>query len=357
MKKTHALVQLLGRVQTVGRDKGLVESTLAKKVYLLRLVLEFIDELTVKELQRFFKEGKTHKGKPYNPHTRNGVRIELKWLFRHVFHQELPRELEGVLQKEHAPARGKKISEEDFNNLLSYAPSRLLAVAYQLIYDSGMRPHELLSLTSEAVSFPSPEVALIQLPDNNPKTPSGRNKTGGRPILVQGVSVEGLRQLVQQHQDSGRQSDLLFPFAHRSLSSIFCRMKQAYHQALQSQQSDNHPQGELPASSELEPTMGRLYDLRHTAATRLAATGLPDSLLRRTMGWNQASRMPNVYIHLEVSDLLRWHLNQVSESSMSTECAPNWLNSQESDISGPSNAKTLLDQIFKQGTTHRSINS
>jgi integrase len=347
MTNQASLIQLLAHVRQICEDKGLAESTITKKLFLLRLVLDYVEDVTEKELHRFFKTCQTRQGKLLSPHTRNAVRIELKWLYRHMLRQEPPPELTEVLRKESAPSRGKTVASEELQNLLAFAPSALFALAYQLLYDSGLRPHELLSLTPEHISFPCPDLALMQLPETNPKTPSGRNKTGSRSVLVQGPSVVDLRHLVQKHVAIGENYVFLFPFAHKTLSTIFCRMKKNYQASQQaSPLFQRSPTDQLESSPRSSDTFtGRLYDLRHSAATRWAAAGMPDFLLKQTMGWSQASRMPNVYIHLTGLDLANWALKQrgLSPSSAASASSP-----KTQDTSTGPRPSALFNQLFKK---------
>jgi len=72
------------------------------------------------------------------------------------------------------------VEEDDFYRLLSYAPSETYELAYLLIYETGIQPHELLSITTQEVEERSNGLVLVKIPEENPATPSKKNKTGSR---------------------------------------------------------------------------------------------------------------------------------------------------------------------------------
>jgi integrase len=51
-----------------------------------------------------------------------------------------------------------------------------------------------------------------------------------------------------------------------------------------------------------------LHIFRHTVATRLVESGMPEPLLRQFMGWSKTSPMPSVYVHLSSLSLKRFIL-------------------------------------------------
>ena len=81
----------------------------------------------------------------------------------------------------------------------------------------------------------------------------------------------------------------LFPFKHGMLSVIFSRMKQK----------------QLKEASNLEATFkGRLYDLRHAAITNFYLKDLSDQEVRRLVGWTPSSKMPDVYVHININHIV-----------------------------------------------------
>lgn len=88
------------------------------------------------------------------------------------------------------------------------------------------------------------------------------------------------------HQSS---QERLFPFKQGMLSVIFSRMKQK----------------QLKEASNLEATFkGRLYDLRHAAITNFYLKGLSDQEVRRLVGWMPSSKMPDMYVHININHIV-----------------------------------------------------
>lgn len=334
---------LLNRIHEVCDRTLLASSTVRKNVALIRLVLSSVASLEARELQQFF-HGKgvcnRRNGKPLTINTRNSIRSELKWFIRQVLRREIPSDLAEVLKKKNAgESCGRRVSAGELRDLLGYSPSDLHRLAFELIFASGMRPHELLSITVESVEFHKEyaEIAIIHLLITNAKVPSNRNKTGARPVLVQGVCVTRLRARIESlltganervmhdhprmrgvagEHDSSLTNDgelFVFPWKHGVLSACFSKMEKLFNSTVPNSKEEEERASVKSISSQdrvkrrkKQKFKGRLYDLRHSAASELATKDVPDQLLRKTMGWSQASRMPNVYVHIDASDLIKW---------------------------------------------------
>lgn len=163
-------------------------------------------------------------------------------------------------------------------------------LAFRLIRECGFRPHELLSIKISDVSETDEGWALIELPENNPETSSGRNKTGSRRIICVN-NAQRLLDTVEKSTENEDQGDRLFPWSLGTLSVIFCRMKKK--------------QKKLAAREGWAKLYsGRLYDLRHASITEMYLAGYKDQEIRAMVGWTPASRMPNVYVHVTERHLL-----------------------------------------------------
>lgn len=229
-------------------------------------------------------------GRPLGPHGKNNYVIAVKWILKRSKLVTLTLKELAKLKKFKVENKGRYVEEEEFYKLLSYAPSEAHELAYLLVYETGVRPHELLSVSTQDIEARSDGLVLLKIPEENPVTPSKRNKTGGRTIIVQQNAV-ALLQYVNNMQSSQplSTSTLLFPLKHGALSRAFSRMKQK----------------QIEETSNLEGNFkGRLYDLRHTAITNLYLKGLSDQEVRKLVGWTPSSKMPDVYVHVQINHII-----------------------------------------------------
>jgi len=227
---------------------------------------------------------------PLGPHGRNNYITTLKWYFsRSTVAKLSPADLKS-LKKERVPLKDRDIDEEALEHLLQFSPTPLHDLAFRLVRERGIRPHELLSLRACDVSETKEGWALVDLPETNPATSSGRNKTGARRIIfIQ--NAQRLLQLAHKVENQIGRDVRLFPWALSTLPVTFCRMKKM--------------QAEVAAQEGWDKLYtGRLYDLRHAAITDMYLQGFIDQEVRALVGWSPASRMPNVYVHVQERHLL-----------------------------------------------------
>lgn len=232
-------------------------------------------------------------GRALEPHGKNNYAIAIKWFLKRSTLLSFALADLAKIKRYKAENNGRYIEEDVFYRILSYASSDEHELAYLLTYETGVRPHELLSITAQDVE-PRPDgLVLVKIPDDNPETPSKKNKTGGRTIVVR----ECAEQLVA-HANKTKSAPSgsppsprrrLFPFKNGALSVAFSRMKQR-----QRAESTN------PETN----YKGRLYDLRHTAITNLYLKGLTDQEVRKLVGWTPSSKMPDVYVHVNVNHIV-----------------------------------------------------
>ncbi|MHA1129638.1 MAG: hypothetical protein ACTSQI_18630 [Candidatus Helarchaeota archaeon] len=154
--------------------------------------------------------------------------------------------------------------------------------------------------------------ALMNLPETNPKTASGRNKTGARQIIfIQ--NAHRLLELARKVEHQKGKEARLFLWALGTLPVIFCRMKKRQVEA-----AAREGWNKLYS--------GRLYDLRHAAITEMYLNGFIDQEVRAMVGWTPSSKMPNVYVHVNERHLLdacqRVELHRYSNSSAPSKWGP-----------------------------------
>ncbi|MHA1428715.1 MAG: hypothetical protein ACTSQI_22280 [Candidatus Helarchaeota archaeon] len=147
---------------------------------------------------------------PLGPHGRNNYITTLRWYFsRSTVAKLSPADLK-TLKKERVPLKDRDIDDEALEHLLQFTPTPLHDLAFRLVRERGIRPHELLSLRACDVSKTEEGWVLVKLPETNPVTSSGRNKTGARRIIfIQ--TARKLLQLAHKVQNQKGRDARLFP--------------------------------------------------------------------------------------------------------------------------------------------------
>ncbi|MBD3229206.1 MAG: tyrosine-type recombinase/integrase, partial [Candidatus Lokiarchaeota archaeon] len=227
-----------------------------KKLHTLNRIFLGINELSIDEIEGwldFYRYG--NENKPLGPHGRNNYISALKWYLSRSKIIKFDQGILNALKKEPIKPKDRSFDEEALEHLLQFSPSTLHELAFRLIRECGLRPHELLSIKVSDVSETDEGWALIELPENNPETSSGRNKTGSRRIIC----VDNARRLldtVENNTNNKDQGARLFPWSSGTLSVIFCRMKKK-----QKKMAAKEGWAKLYC--------GRLYDLRHASITEM----------------------------------------------------------------------------------------
>ncbi len=341
-----ALTQaIMNEVRTFCQEEGVAPSTLNKKCRIFERLCRGLKDWSASAITEWLEAYVSLRtGKPLGPHGQNNYIIQIRWFFRRTqipclaVHTE---EILKTLRRKKAPITGQYVETSIFDLILEKSPSAAHDVAFTLIKTCAFRPHELLSIRVKDLSWYRPredQPSLIQvtLPEDNPATSSGRNKTGGRIVLVE-TKIQQLVALAQARMQEGGEEARLFPWERQTLSVTYCRMKsatlteyltgktpaQAFH-ALQTlasstaaqagkrlhetsapfdQRSETLQRSDAVWLQKCKRILGRLYDLRHTAITDYYRRQLPDQVIRSLVGWTPASKMPNVYVHITPSHI------------------------------------------------------
>jgi integrase len=228
------------------------------------------------------------------------------------------------------------ISETEMKQLLDACMNMRDKALISLLYDSGCRISELLTMNRKDLAFDQYGAKI---------TVSG--KTGVRVVRIMGDSVVFLRDWLKIRPD---QNNSNFPLFTRLDGNVKERMQYEQVHALFRK---------VIKRAGLER---RIYPhlFRHTRAT-LLSMDLKEPVLEKTMGWVHGSKMSQVYVHLDDSDvdsaILKSHGVKVAENnkglptpkvcnrcgelnpSDSTFCRKCWL---------PFDIKTALDQEAKE---------
>jgi integrase len=171
--------------------------------------------------------------------------------------------------------RDKLVTKEEFEKLLAAAKSPRVQCLLTMLYDSGCRKGELLSLKIRDIEF-GDEYTLIHV----------KGKTGERAIPLV-ISVPYLRAWLQVHPD--RQPDQhLFAIPY---------MGKLRHMSGVTAVTTLRDISRRAGTRMINPHM-----LRHTRLTELAKAGVGEAILKSYAGWTQGSVQTQVYLHLSGRD-------------------------------------------------------
>ncbi|MBI2077959.1 MAG: site-specific integrase [Euryarchaeota archaeon] len=177
------------------------------------------------------------------------------------------------------------VTKAEFDQLLSVAEGLLGQTLLWMLWDTGFRISELLSLNLGSIAFDEAGGARLTLDRHARKL-----KTGPRSIYVVDC-VPVLRAYVATHGDGGNREAPLFPNQRRSRTGNGRMIPVTVHQKLY----------RWTAQLGMRDMWPHLF--RHTRATRAARAGWNEAQLRAYFGWTGSSHMPSVYIHLAARDM------------------------------------------------------
>jgi integrase/recombinase XerD len=174
------------------------------------------------------------------------------------------------------------ISSDEFNRMLRACRTVRDRALISLLYDSGCRISEILTLRVRDVTFDEYGTTIVVT-----------GKTGTRRVRLFGTSVTHLKRWISaKHPKDGGDS---FVFNDgKGLNGGHGPMR--YHQALQ-----------VVRRAARNAGIGRTVNphlFRHTRAT-LLAQHIPEAPLEIQMGWVHGSSMTRVYVHISEADMDR----------------------------------------------------
>lgn len=219
----------------------------------------------------------------YTPATQSDLRLMLKllWKAAHGYEgEDRPKEVRwikvGVPRKDRK--HPKRITEDELKRMLKVAGVRDRAIL-QLLYETGLRPSEILALKKSDLEFIT-EGVRVHVPEGT--------KTGARDILAAGDAEPALANWINAHPIKAHDA-LLFPseygrgnFRHMGTANLNKQIK------------------EIAKNAGIERRL-KTYDFRHTAAT-INAKIFSDASLKTYMGWTPDSKMAAVYVNLSGKD-------------------------------------------------------
>ena len=179
---------VLSEVRRFCQEERVAPSTLKKKCGIFERLCRGLKDWSAAAITEWLEAYVSPRtGKPLGPHGFNNYIIQIRWFVRRsqiptiAVHAE---EILKTLRRMKPPVTGQYVEASIFDLILEQSPSTTHDLAFTLIKERAFRPHELLSIRVKDLSWygrheESPEFIMIHLPDANPVTSSGRNKTGG----------------------------------------------------------------------------------------------------------------------------------------------------------------------------------
>ncbi len=186
------------------------------------------------------------------------------------------------------------VSEKELSKMLDATLNMRDKALISLLYDSGCRISELLTMDRKDLGFDQYGAKI---------TVSG--KTGVRTVRIVGDSIVYLSDWLKAHPD-GQNPD----------APLFTRVDGNINERMTYEQVHSMFSKVVKRAGITRRIYPHLF--RHTRAT-LLSTNLKEPLLEKTMGWVHGSRMTQTYVHLTDADLdnaiLRSHGIKVEETS------------------------------------------
>lgn len=246
---------------------------------------DVIDALSFHK-NRTFSRSKQDNGSSLSEWTLEGYKASLKVFYKWAGKPEIVADLKyqgkGKINRSRKP--DFRITPAEFDLLINASDNARDRAIISLLYDSGIRIGELLTLRNRDVLYDDYGLKI---------TVTG--KTGTRNVRVIGDSVGYMRAWQNIHPDLFDDDAWLFcgighdmrgkttikePMNH---SQVYMMLKKVKTRAIVFG---------FPPGKRINP-----HKFRHNRATELAPK-LPGVILDKVMGWNLDSKMPAVYLHL-----------------------------------------------------------
>jgi integrase len=223
--------------------------------------------------------------------------------------EKLPRQVHRALQvkrPKYVP-KGRLVTDEMFHLLLQEAsrepgehlglPKRILGIALLwMLWDTGLRADELLSLNVGDVEFTHQGGAIIRMREEAPHLGHGRLKKGPRDVVFV-EAVGPLKAMLAMHPDGTDLRAPLFPSFGRSGGG---RLRYGpLHRFVRKVASRSGVDAMTSREKVVTP-----HDFRHTSATRDGRRQRTAQFMETKYGWTAGSRMTSHYVHLGTDDMM-----------------------------------------------------
>lgn len=212
--------------------------------------------------------------KPLSVATYEGIKSYVKSLYYFLGYDA------GFIKTKRMPKQidpSELITEEDISRLLIQVKHPRNRAIILLLWDTGIRTHELIGMTTKSVEL-----------NQHPSHISVNGKTGVRRIPIHMVTAKA----IMQYMDSEpRLSDgsLFIPYEHWRK-----------HKGITNDMVNKMLRQTAEAAGMTKKIT--VYTFRHSAATR-DAKYYTEPLMRAKYGWAKDSAMASIYVHLSARDL------------------------------------------------------
>ena len=187
------------------------------------------------------------------------------------------------------------LTKDQAHKLLEASEGSKYHALWLLLLTTGLRPSEALALEWESVDF---EGGSIRVKQGLSRMADGQYKIGGlktesshRWVPMPETLAEGLKahraEVREKQMIAGKRSDLVFPNGAYALQDI-SRVRKAWKR--------------LCKAAEGVPDEVRLYDTRHTFATRLLDAGVNPKAAAEILGHSSTKMFLDVYSHVTDKD-------------------------------------------------------
>lgn len=268
------------------RARGIVSRTIAKHLYCLEKFMAWLPEGTsLKHATREDVQAAVGRveGSDYAPETKHVTKVIVKAFYKHLLGDDefYPKQVSWIkttLAKNKRKLPEDMLSEEEVLRMIKASGSARNRALIALLYDSGMRVGELLSLRMKDVDLDG-EVAHVTV----------NGKTGMRRIPIM-FSAPYLSSYIDTSQ-SKRPGDTLF-------TSVGSWLKKNW------PITESGVRALLMETARAAGIRKRVYPhlFRHSRAT-FYANRLTEQQLKALFGWTGDSRMASTYVHLSGRDI------------------------------------------------------
>ena len=275
-------------------DIRVKESLSENRIYFyavrLRKIAEIMPDAFLSPSERDIKNaiseiaGRNHRdGRAYSENTVEDYKIAIKRFYRWLLanDRDVPDVVKWIRKKCSVNRNVKPdnmITEEEITKIIRACRNARNRAIFSLLYDSGCRVGEIMSLKLKDMEFDDYGLVL-----------SVTGKTGYRKVRVVGNSVAYAREWQNAH-----------PMRNDENAWFFCGLTEGN---AKSQMSYDDLHMTLHKVLRRAGIKRRIYPhlFRHTRATILASR-VTEAPLEAQMGWVHGSRMTQTYVHLSVRD-------------------------------------------------------